>query len=202
HPGVACHREDDEKGREEEIGCGRLSTASTRNRKQKNMTTVGILGAGMVGSTWLYGVPWNALEMTPLVFEPAGIDVVPFDRVAEASELGVCDIVLVFVSGGIAEAAIRSTFSPDETTGPDEFLDFSSNGPEGKKRIADWCIARGSTYVDVTILGAVAANGLSTPVAVAGAPSKAAERLLAASGASQLRVENSEAGAAARLKLV
>ncbi|WP_309132932.1 DUF1932 domain-containing protein [Brevibacterium sp.] len=166
------------------------------------MTTVGILGAGMVGSAWLRGIPWDTLDMTPTVFEPADIDVSPFSQASEASELGACDIVLVFVSGGTAETAIRSTFGPDGTAGPAEILDFSSNGPEGKRSIAEWCTAHGSSYVDVTILGAIAAGGLSTPLAIAGTPSGAAQQLISASGASLLRAENSEAGAAARLKLV
>lgn len=166
------------------------------------MTTVGILGAGMVGRTWLEGISWESVGMNPLVFEPANIDLDPFPRVTKAGELGNCDIVLVFVSGGVASEAIRSTFGFDGANGPKEILDFSSNGPEGKKALANWCQTRGSSYVDITILGAIASSGLNTPLAIAGTPSAKASELIAASGASTLECENVEAGSAARLKLV
>lgn len=165
------------------------------------MKNVGILGAGMVGSTWLRGIPWTELGMRPIVFEPAEITLSPYERAARASELAICDIVLVFVSGGIANEAIRSTFNADGK-GPKEFLDFSSNGPDGKAFIAEWCNTHGSSYIDVTILGAIAAGGLSTPLAVAGSPSEAAKALIGASGASQLKMESAGPGAAAQLKLV
>lgn len=166
------------------------------------MAKVGILGAGMVGRTWLEGISWNDLGIRPVVFEPADVELGPFSRATHAHELGDCNIVLVFVSGGIADTAIRSTFGSGETDGPAEVLDFSSNGPEGKKRVADWCRARGSAYIDVTILGAIAAGGLSTPLAIAGTPSAKARELIVASGAPLLHCQNTEAGSAARLKLV
>ena len=156
----------------------------------------------MVGSTWLRGIPWDALGMTPKVFEPADIDTFPFEQVTDPQELGSCEIILVFVSGGIAEIAIQSVFGPAGTSGPREILDFSSNGPEHKKRTSDWCAEQGCAYVDATILGAVAAGGLKTPLAIAGSPSEPASALLSASDAPLLNVENAEAGAAARLKLV
>ncbi|WFP16200.1 hypothetical protein [Citricoccus muralis] len=166
------------------------------------MATVGILGAGMVGSTWLRGIPWNEIGMRPLVYEPAEVDLQPFDRVADPSELRDCDLVLVFVSGGIADKVIRTAFGKYGEVGPREILDFTSNGPDGKKATAEWCNDHGSSYVDVTILGAIAAGGLKTPLAIAGTPSEAAGALINASGASQLKMEGAEAGAAARIKLV
>lgn len=156
----------------------------------------------MVGRKWLEGIHWEALDMRPQVFEPADIDVSPYAKVAEPTDLAQCDIVLVFVSGGVAEKAIKSIFGGSGQDGPTEVLDFSSSGPEAKKVLSEWCSIRGASYTDVTILGAIAAGGLSTPLAIAGSISESARGLLSASGGRLLELDNGQAGDAARLKLV
>jgi 3-hydroxyisobutyrate dehydrogenase-like beta-hydroxyacid dehydrogenase len=164
------------------------------------MTSIGVLGCGMVGRTWLRDIPWSRLGLEPRVYDPNHVSDV--ERVTEPTDLAASDTVLVFVGGSAAQGAVQSVFRED-SVGPREVLDFSSNSAVGKRELGGWCAEQGASYVDVAILGAVAALGVRTPLALAGPVlSATAQTLLDASGAPVTVLQSGSPGDAARLKLV
>lgn len=166
------------------------------------MTRIGILGYGMVGKVWFDQINWRSLGLRPEVYDPASPDVPPAYKANSPGRLAEAETVLVFVGGAVAEEAVRSIFI-DDRRGPKEILDFSSSGPSAKQQLAKWSAERGSSYIDVTILGAVSVTGSRTPLVLAGsALSETAQGLLESSGAPLSYIEGGAPGDAAQLKLV
>lgn len=118
--------------------------------------------------------------------------------------LGECDAVFSCVVGScaleVAEEAAR-WMSPGSA-----YLDVTTAPPQAMRSAAARFAERGGGFVDVAIMGAIAANGIATPLLVAGDTSGPAVdetlRLLEALGAPVQRLAASQAGDAATLKLL
>lgn len=118
--------------------------------------------------------------------------------------LGACDAVFSCVVG---ICALEVAEEASEWIHPDSaYLDVTTASPQAMRMAATLFAKRGGSFVDVAIMGAIAANGIATPLLIAGDASTPAVikalRLLEDAGAPVQRLEHSQAGDAATLKLL
>ncbi len=172
---------------------------------------IALIGCGEVGRCLASALgPMPGLELTicenfPTPATRAFIQeqgATPRDSLGEWLEA--CDAVFSCVVGScaleVAEEAAR-WMSPGSA-----YLDVTTAPPQAMRAAAARFAERGGRFVDVAIMGAIAANGIATPLLVAGDATQPAVdetlRVLEDLGAPVQRLAASQAGDAATLKLL
>jgi len=110
------------------------------------------------------------------------------------------DLVLVCVPGAVLSLVTDSLMrhlSPGAT-----IVDMTTAAAQAKRESAARADAAGIGYIDIAITGAVALNGVRTPLLYAGIPNDAVEELLRAAGAPVRVLPDSVPGDAVTVKLL
>jgi 3-hydroxyisobutyrate dehydrogenase-like beta-hydroxyacid dehydrogenase len=112
-----------------------------------------------------------------------------------------CDWVFSFVTGeaslSVAEGFIRQMTRPGSI-----FADFTTAAPSSMKEAARMARDQAVVFLDVAIMGAIALNGSSAPLLVAGAATREWRALFERLGTSLTVLTDAEPGDASTLKLL
>ena len=115
--------------------------------------------------------------------------------------LGGCDRVLSCVVGPAALDVARACL-PFMTVPGTSYADFTTADPGAMREAGRLAAARGVAFLDVAILGAIAATGAKTPLIAAGDDAASWQDLMAAVGAHFTALPCSTPGDAVALKLL
>jgi len=166
-----------------------------------------IIGTGQVGLCWAQALHANAAHNISLSdpqppaaatswSESAGVAIRP-----EISEwIADQDLVLVCVPGSVlpfVTDALVEHMTPRAT-----IIDMTTAAAQAKRESAARADAAGIGYVDIAITGAVALNGVRTPLLYAGKRNSAVEEVLGAGGAPVRVLPDSAPGDAVTVKLL
>lgn len=172
---------------------------------------IALIGCGEVGrclASALSRVAGVELTLCEKFQTPATQTFIQSQQATSHDSLGewleTCDAVFSCVIGDcaldVAEEALQ-WLTPGSV-----YLDVTTAPPQAMRMAATLFASQGSHFIDVAIMGAIAANGIATPLMIAGTDSapKVEETLqvLEAAGAPVQQLEASQAGDAATLKLL
>ena len=166
-----------------------------------------IIGSGQVGLCWARALDANAAHnislsdpQPPAVAtswsESSGVAIRPeiSDWIADQ------DLVLVCVPGSVlpfVTDALVKHLSPGAA-----IVDMTTAAAQAKRESAARADAAGIAYIDIAITGAVALNGVRTPLLYAGKRNSAVEEVLGAAGAPVRVLPDSAPGDAVTVKLL
>jgi 3-hydroxyisobutyrate dehydrogenase-like beta-hydroxyacid dehydrogenase len=166
-----------------------------------------IIGSGQVGLCWAQALTASGThnislsDPQPLAAakswsETSGTAI----RSAVSEWIADQDLVLVCVPGPVLPLVTDSLMlhlSPGAT-----IVDMTTAAAQAKRESAARADAAGIGYIDIAITGAVALNGVRTPLLYAGKPSNAVEELLRTAGAPVRVLPDSVPGDAVTVKLL
>lgn len=166
-----------------------------------------IIGSGQVGLCWAEALSADAAHVLSLSdpqppaaavswSENAGIPI----RTTVGSWITDQDLVLVCVPGSVLPFVIDSLVQ--HVSAGATIVDMTTASAQAKRESAARADAAGIAYIDIAITGAVALNGVGTPLLYAGRPDSAVLDLLASVGAPVRVLPDSAPGDAVTVKLL